>query len=45
MEIAFIVFLVCGFGLTFCGLAYDKEAKPNKKLPDYVVVADYGDDE
>lgn len=45
MEIAFIVFLVCGFGLMFAGLAYGEDNKPKQKLPDYVVVADDGDDE
>lgn len=45
MEIALFVFLTCGFGLILGGLAYAEETKPNKKLPDYVVVADDGDDE
>lgn len=45
MEIASIVFLVCGMGLILVGVAYAEETKPKQKLPDYVVVADDGDDE
>lgn len=44
MEIALIVFLACGAGLMFAGLVYDED-KPKRKLPDYVVVADDGDDD
>lgn len=45
MEIALIVFLACGAGLMFAGLVYDEDNKPKRKLPDYVVVADDGDDD
>ena len=44
MEIVLIVFLAVAMGITGIGFFYEPE-KPKQKLPDWVVVADDGDDE
>lgn len=44
MEIFLISFLAVAVGLTGIGLFYEPE-KPKQKLPDYVVMADDGEDE
>lgn len=44
MVIAVIVLLAVGAGLCMFGMCYEPE-KPKKKLPDWVVAADDGDDE
>lgn len=44
MEVAIIVLFVMGIGLFCAGLFYEKPKKQTK-APDYVVMADDGDDE